>query len=150
MQTDINETLGERGSRYGNFGGHAAITQALKDTYFSFINTVQGPHHLNDSQKEAVEMIFHKLGRIANGDPNYADSWHDIAGYATLVDEQLQVPIDAEGPEECHMTTEAPTFDPECCVDCDECVEDPNVAIHDMVQTLQMIFPGIEIVVAES
>ena len=30
-------------------------------------------------------MICHKLSRIANGDPFYADSWHDIAGYSQLV-----------------------------------------------------------------
>lgn len=36
------------------------------------------------------EMIAHKIARILNGDPNYADNWHDIAGYATLIDLQLQ------------------------------------------------------------
>jgi hypothetical protein len=25
------------------------------------------------------------VGRILNGDPNWSDSWHDIAGYAQLV-----------------------------------------------------------------
>jgi hypothetical protein len=35
-------------------------------------------------------MIFHKLARIANGDPNYHDSWHDIAGYAKLVADRLE------------------------------------------------------------
>ena len=39
---------------------------------------------LEPEQQEALEMICHKLGRIANGDPNYADSWIDIAGYAKL------------------------------------------------------------------
>ena len=34
-------------------------------------------------------MILHKIGRILNGDPNYADSWHDIAGYAKLVEDEL-------------------------------------------------------------
>lgn len=29
-------------------------------------------------------MIAHKIGRILNGDPNYRDSWDDIAGYAKL------------------------------------------------------------------
>lgn len=37
-----------------------------------------------------LEMIAHKIARILNGDPNYADNWHDIAGYATLIDLQLQ------------------------------------------------------------
>ncbi len=35
-------------------------------------------------------MIFHKIARIINGDPNYADSWVDIAGYATLVANRLE------------------------------------------------------------
>lgn len=42
-----------------------------------------------DDQVEALEMIAHKIGRIINGDPNYADSWHDIAGYAKLVADRL-------------------------------------------------------------
>jgi hypothetical protein len=43
-----------------------------------------------DSQWEALEMIAHKIGRIVNGDPDYADSWIDIAGYAKLVADELQ------------------------------------------------------------
>ena len=30
-------------------------------------------------------MNAQKVGRILNGDPNWSDSWHDIAGYAQLV-----------------------------------------------------------------
>jgi hypothetical protein len=40
-------------------------------------------------QREALEMIAHKIARIINGDPNYADSWVDIAGYAKLVADRL-------------------------------------------------------------
>ena len=35
-------------------------------------------------------MICHKIGRIVNGDPDYADSWIDIAGYAKLVADRLE------------------------------------------------------------
>jgi len=35
-------------------------------------------------------MICHKIGRIVNGDPNYYDSWADIAGYAKLVSDRLE------------------------------------------------------------
>jgi len=35
-------------------------------------------------------MIAHKIARIINGDPNHLDSWHDIAGYATLVEQELK------------------------------------------------------------
>ena len=88
--TGIDATLAERGSRYGSFTGHAAITQAIKNAMYS----VPGWAKLADDQKEALEMIAHKVGRILNGDPNYHDSWHDIVGYAKLVADRLQ-PADA-------------------------------------------------------
>ena len=40
---------------------------------------------------EALDLICNKLGRIANGDPTYDDSWRDIAGYAQLVVNELEV-----------------------------------------------------------
>ena len=44
---------------------------------------------MDPDQREAMEMICQKMARIMNGDPNYSDSWHDIAGYATLVANRL-------------------------------------------------------------
>ena len=89
MTTDqdnaVDTTLAERGSRYGKFTGHAEITQTLK----CVMQHQKNWDRLQDDQKEALEMIAHKIGRILNGDPNYADSWHDIAGYAKLVDDRL-------------------------------------------------------------
>lgn len=78
-------TLAERGKRYGSFVGHSEITQKLKLAMSSHA----GWGRLDADQKEALEMVAHKIGRILNGDPNYADSWHDIAGYAKLVDDRL-------------------------------------------------------------
>ena len=82
----IGYTLQERGKRYGPFTGHAELTQNLK----ADMKEAPGWMRLNDSQKEALEMIAHKIGRILNGDPNYDDSWRDIAGYAQLVVDQLE------------------------------------------------------------
>ncbi len=45
--------------------------------------------NLSCDQTEALEMICHKIARIINGDSDYADSWVDIAGYATLVANRL-------------------------------------------------------------
>ena len=86
--TDITQTLNERGSRYGTFVGHADVTQQLKRV----INCELGTRGktLADDQQEALEMICHKIGRIVNGDPDYADSWVDIAGYAKLVSDRLE------------------------------------------------------------
>ena len=86
---DITATLQERGSRYGKFTGHAEITQKLKNTVADFRFVHQKPP-LSSDQQEALDMIFHKIGRIVNGDPNYADSWVDIAGYAKLVADRLE------------------------------------------------------------
>jgi hypothetical protein len=86
--TNVADTLAERGSRYGTFEGHAQVTQDLKKLVSKHL-TIRCKE-LSADQQEAIDMIMHKLGRIINGDPDYADSWHDIAGYATLVDKRLQ------------------------------------------------------------
>lgn len=85
--TDVTETLSQRGTRYGSFTGHAEVTQALKEVIREALESRQKV--LAPDQQEALDMITHKIGRIINGDPDYADSWHDIAGYAKLVDDRL-------------------------------------------------------------
>ena len=86
--TNVDTILNERGSRYGNFFDHARITYTLKEAAHKF--AVEKGKAFTPDQAEAMDMIFHKLGRILNGDPNYADSWVDIAGYAQLVADRLQ------------------------------------------------------------
>jgi hypothetical protein len=86
--SQVDETLEERGSRYGDFDGHAEITQKLKDVMRT--SPTSNWARLTPAQKEALEMAAHKIGRILNGDPDYADSWHDIAGYVRLVERKLE------------------------------------------------------------
>ena len=93
--TDLTATLEERGKRYGRFTGHARITQELKRVIkehtpgLRFLESGTTVPHLAPDQQEALDMICHKIGRIINGDPDYADSWIDIAGYAQLVADRL-------------------------------------------------------------
>ena len=84
----ITEILDERGKRYGKFKSHAEISQRLKYTVADALSNRKGV--LADDQREALDMICHKIARIVNGDPDYADSWIDIAGYAQLVANRLQ------------------------------------------------------------
>ena len=84
----LADTLDERGARYGRFISHAAITQELKHVIKTHLTCNEKA--LADDQQEAIDMICHKLGRIVNGDPDYADSWIDIAGYAKLVADRLE------------------------------------------------------------
>lgn len=83
--SSIDSTLQERGSRYGAFTGHAEITQSLKATMHATPNWGK----LAPDQKEALDMVAHKVGRILNGDADYIDSWHDIIGYTRLVEQRL-------------------------------------------------------------
>jgi hypothetical protein len=83
MQT-LSDTLAERALRYGDFTTHAAISQGL----LRVMMQESGWRRLRDVHKEALTIIAHKIARILNGDPEYTDSWHDIAGYAKLVEDR--------------------------------------------------------------
>lgn len=80
-QASIADTLSERQTTYGDFKDVANTTQYLLQMLSS--------DAMSDVQLEALHMICSKLSRIAHGDPNHKDSWHDIAGYATLVERSL-------------------------------------------------------------
>lgn len=85
MSQSIDTLLAERGKRYGNFADHASVTQKIK----AALQAGCSWRHLSPAQREALEMVAHKLGRIVNGDPDYKDSWTDIIGYTRLVEETL-------------------------------------------------------------
>jgi len=82
----IDQTLAERGERYGKYLNVARVSQQLKR-----IMRAQGNYQVMDhDMKESLDLIANKLGRILSGDPHYHDSWIDIAGYAKLVADRLQ------------------------------------------------------------
>jgi hypothetical protein len=78
----INETLNERGERYGNYSDVAGTTQQL----MSIVECGANYEHLNAEQKTSLFMICNKIARAVNGDPQYFDNYRDIAGYATLAE----------------------------------------------------------------
>lgn len=77
--------LAERGVRYGAFKDHAVISQGLQDV----MRAAPGWSRLAPDQKEALQMVQHKVARVLNGDPDYSDSWTDISGYSRLVEKRL-------------------------------------------------------------
>lgn len=77
----IEEVLKQRKETYGSFKGHAEISQSLKSAMKSSPNWGS----MKSDQRESLEMIQHKIARILNGDPDYSDSYLDIAGYAMLI-----------------------------------------------------------------
>ena len=93
----VEDILVERGNRYGEFSSHAALTQELKDVFGKHVHKIHGfadytefDLHFPAYMSEALDMIFHKIGRIGNGDPFYDDSWIDICGYSQLVVDELK------------------------------------------------------------
>jgi len=84
-RNQVSATLKERGKRYGDFAEVARIAQNLKDAMKDSPNW----DSLTPAMKESLEVQASKMGRILNGDPFYADNWHDIAGYAQLVEQTL-------------------------------------------------------------
>ena len=82
----INETLEQRGARYGEFSEVAETTYQLQEVLKRSQASV-----MTSSQIIALDMICNKMARIVNGDPNYIDNWHDIAGYAALVEQEFNM-----------------------------------------------------------
>lgn len=81
----VDKTLSERKNSYGDFENYASICDKFKTIAYDFAN-----ERMTHVHTEAMDMIFSKLARILNGDPDHIDSWHDIAGYATLVENWIK------------------------------------------------------------
>lgn len=62
--SEINNTLNERGERYGKFKDVAGMTQQL----MSIVERGANYEHLNAEQKTSLFMICNKMARIVNGD----------------------------------------------------------------------------------
>jgi len=84
----IEATLAERQAQYGCFEDVAFVTENIMATLSKARSN--GLSDLPHTHRMALYMIASKMARIVNGDPYYADSWVDIAGYAQLVATRLE------------------------------------------------------------
>lgn len=82
----VTEILEERQSTHGTFSEAATTVQRIKVIMRSTPNWDK----LSNAQREALEMVQHKIGRILHGDPYLLDSVRDIIGYAQLVYDELE------------------------------------------------------------
>ena len=83
----LEATLAERGARYGDFADRAVVAQAIQDA----MRKPAGWEKLPAMHKQALTVIADKIARMLTGDPMYMDSVRDIAGYATLVLQRMDV-----------------------------------------------------------
>lgn len=82
----VDETLAERAASYGEFKDGARIAMNL----FAVVQSAPGYGHMTPDKQYAMFMFCAKMARVLNGDPEHADSYHDIAGYAKLVEDRCQ------------------------------------------------------------
>ena len=87
---DVKDTLQQRHKTYGEYAVQARIAQQLKGV----IHDTPNWHMMTYAQRESLDMIAAKISRILNGDPDHIDSWHDIGGYARLVEDQIREVLD--------------------------------------------------------
>lgn len=82
----IKAIIDARESTHGDYFVNTVIMQKTKDVWRSSPNWDK----LSAAQRESLEMIAHKVGRILGGDYNHRDHWADLAGYAKLVADKLR------------------------------------------------------------
>jgi len=82
---NVETILAQRGKDYGDYANKAQFIQNMK----SLIRMSPNWFDMDPDMRESMDMIAHKMGRIAYGDPSHLDSWVDIAGYAKLVADRL-------------------------------------------------------------
>ena len=98
----MTDILAERQKTHGDFYDVAMMAQELKDA----MRRGKTWGSLDDTEREALQMIASKIGRILNGDKDHLDGWSDIAGYAKLVADRLgKVSLTATSPEELLVNT---------------------------------------------
>jgi hypothetical protein len=72
----------ERRKTHGEWADTARIANLLKQVLHGEIDRLDA--ELGAARTEALGQIMFKIARIISGDPNHADHWLDIAGYALL------------------------------------------------------------------
>ena len=84
---NIEHTLQDRKETHGEFQDVAYTSQSLKNVVK---NSGVKYEELSDSKKEAIDNILQKISRIVNGDSNHLDNYHDISGYARLIEKEIE------------------------------------------------------------
>lgn len=81
----VDATLAERQSQYGCYEDVAYITQEILKAL-----RISGYDRMPATHKESMHMIASKMARLVCGDCNSIDGWHDIGGYAKLIEKLIK------------------------------------------------------------
>jgi hypothetical protein len=84
----LKNTLKERGEVYGDYAGGTLLRTDIMTMILERHEEVNG-RPMDKVLRMFILDIVNKLSRLAIT-PDHIDSWHDIAGYATLTEEALK------------------------------------------------------------
>jgi hypothetical protein len=76
----------DRTKAYGSFDVMALTIQRIKGVYRDSPNYDSMPAY----QKESLDLMATKIGRLLCGDPYDQDTWYDIVGYAKLAHDEVE------------------------------------------------------------
>lgn len=79
------QILQERGTTHGDFTDNAHIAQCLK----AIVKAGKHYDKRTEVEREAIDMICHKLARWVSAEKYHRDNPVDIGGYSQLVVERL-------------------------------------------------------------
>ena len=88
MSTGVTDTLENRGNVYGSFDAQVICVSSIVET----MQVCAEKNNVSLNQELIAEWHYLaiKLARIASN-PNYTDSYHDLAGYAILMEKERVV-----------------------------------------------------------
>lgn len=88
-QAETAALVAARGKTHGAWVDNAGVAQELKGVLrrAAHARRERGQPDLTERQKESLEMICHKMGRIMAGDASFPDHWDDIGGYAKIAND---------------------------------------------------------------
>lgn len=75
--------LDQRGATHGDYRTMSTRIQQIKTIMRMGSQWID----MSEPQKEALELIATKIGRIIEGDPEFKDHWDDLGGYAAKASE---------------------------------------------------------------
>lgn len=84
FENSVEKTLADRAKIYGNFAQEAVLVENIKKA----LRAHPKWDYLPQDCKLALEMIVLKQVRAVNNF-SHIDNWHDIGGYAKLVEDRL-------------------------------------------------------------
>ena len=76
----VENILTERQNTHGDYKEVAEMAQLFR----KLMRKTVGWTDMNDAQREALDSMATKFGRLGSGNPHFRDHWDDLAGYATL------------------------------------------------------------------